>query len=374
MPTPRPHTIEVPEATLSDLKTRLERTRWPDRELVSDWTQGIPLSYVQDICSYWLNIYDWRKTEERLNSHDNFLITIDGVDIHFLVKKSPAIKSRPLLITHGWPGSIIEFLNLIDLLVQPQQEGDEPFDVVTPSLPGFGFSGKPREVGWGVDKIADAWVELMGSLGYSKFLVQGGDWGAAVSGSIAANHSDSCLGIHTNMPSVGPRRDTLDDLTPQEEEALRGSRFYQDWDSGYSKQQSTRPQTLGYGLVDSPAAQAAWILEKFYQWTDCDGHPENAISRDELIDNIMMYWLSASGTSSARIYWESFGRGSRKDIEVPSGCSIFPKEIFKPSKRWVEVVYKDLRYYNVLEKGGHFAAFENPVQFALELRACFGKM
>ena len=374
MPTPRPFTIEVPEATLIDLMDRLDRTRWPDRELVSDWTQGIPLSYVQDLCGYWLNTYDWRKTEDRLNSFDNFLITIDGVDIHFICKKSQASKSRPLLITHGWPGSIIEFLNLIDLLVQPQQEGEETFDVVVPSLPGFGFSGKPREVGWGVDKIADVWVEIMASLGYAKFLVQGGDWGAAVSGSIAANHSESCLGIHTNMPSVGPQRDTLDSLTPQEEEALRGSRFYQDWDSGYSKQQSTRPQTLGYGLVDSPVAQAAWILEKFYQWTDCDGHPENAISRDELLDNVMMYWLSGSGTSSARIYWESFGRGSRKDILIPSGCSIFPKEIFKPSKRWVEAVYKDLRYYNVLEKGGHFAAFENPVQFALELRSCFSQM
>ncbi len=374
MPTPRPFTIEVPEATLIDLMDRLDRTRWPDRELVSDWTQGIPLSYVQDICGYWLNTYDWRKTEDRLNSFDNFLITIDGVDIHFIYKKSQASKSRPLLITHGWPGSIIEFLNLIDLLVQQQQEGEETFDVVVPSLPGFGFSGKPREVGWGVDKIADVWVEIMASLGYAKFLVQGGDWGAAVSGSIAANHSESCLGIHTNMPSVGPQRDTLDSLTPQEEEALRGSRFYQDWDSGYSKQQSTRPQTLGYGLVDSPVAQAAWILEKFYQWTDCDGHPENAISRDELLDNVMMYWLSGSGTSSARIYWESFGRGSRKDILIPSGCSIFPKEIFKPSKRWVEAVYKDLRYYNVLEKGGHFAAFENPVQFALELRSCFSQM
>ena len=374
MPTPRPFTIEVPEATLIDLMDRLDRTRWPDRELVSDWTQGIPLSYVQDICSYWLNTYDWRETEQRLNSLDNFLVTIDGVDIHFLVKKSLAAKSRPLLITHGWPGSIVEFLNLIDLLALPQREGDETFDVVVPSLPGFGFSGKPRKVGWGVDKIASVWVELMNSLGYSKFLVQGGDWGAAVSGSIAANHSDSCLGIHTNMPSVGPQRDTLDSLTPQEEEALRGSKFYQDWDSGYSKQQSTRPQTLGYGLIDSPAAQAAWILEKFYQWTDCDGHPENAISRDELLDNVMMYWLSGSGTSSARIYWESFGRGSRKDILVPSGCSIFPKEIFKPSKRWVEAVYKDLRYYNVLENGGHFAAFENPEQFALELRSCFSKM
>ncbi|MCY3885402.1 MAG: epoxide hydrolase [Gammaproteobacteria bacterium] len=374
MSIPRPYQIKVPEAALSDLKTRLARTRWPDRELVSDWTQGIPLNYVQEVCVYWQHTYDWRRTEERLNSFDNFLITIDGVDIHYILKKSPSINTRPLLITHGWPGSIVEFLSLIDLLALPQEDGDEAFDVVVPSLPGFGFSGKPKDVGWGVDKIAGVWVELMNSIGYSKFLVQGGDWGAAVSSSIAANHSENCLGIHTNMPTVGPQRETLDNLTEQEEEALRGSRFYQEWDSGYSKQQSTRPQTLGYGLVDSPAAQAAWILEKFYQWTDCDGHPENAISRDELLDNVMMYWLSGSGASSARIYWESFGRGTRSDILVPSGCSIFPKEIFKASRRWVEAVYKDLRYYNVLERGGHFAAFEDPKQFALELRSCFSKI
>lgn len=371
---PRSFSIEIPDSTLSDLATRLDRTRWPDRELVSDWTQGVPLNYIRDVCAYWQHTYDWRKTEARLNSFDNYLVTIDGLDIHFLTKKSLSPDSRPLLITHGWPGSIIEFIDLVDLLARPQHEGDEAFNVVVPSLPGFGFSGKPRSVGWGIDKIADTWVELMQSLDYDKFLVQGGDWGAAVSGSIAANHPEKCLGIHTNMPSVGPQRDTMNSLTEQEEEALRGSRFYQEWDSGYSKQQSTRPQTLGYGLVDSPAAQAAWILEKFYQWTDCDGHPEHAIARDALLDNIMLYWLSGSGTSSARIYWESFGRGTRKDILVPSGCSIFPKEIFKPSRRWVEAVYKDLRYYNVLDRGGHFAAFENPELFAGELRSCFSKM
>ena len=370
----RPFTIDVPEAALTDLKNRLSQTRWPDRELVADWTQGIPLSYVQEFCDYWQHKYDWRKTEARLNKLNNFLVTIDNVDIHFIFERSSNSDARPLLITHGWPGSVVEFEMAIPLLRDPVEDGDSTFDLVVPSLPGFGFSGKPTATGWGVDKIGDAWVELMGILGYEKFLVQGGDWGAAVSGSIAANHPEHCLGLHTNMPTVGPRRDTLDDLTVQEEEALRGSKFYQDWDSGYSKQQSTRPQTLGYGLVDSPAAQAAWILEKFYQWTDCDGHPENAITRDELIDNVMLYWITGSGTSAARIYWESFGRGSRKDITVPSGCSIFPKEIFKASRRWVEAVYKDLRYYNVLDRGGHFAAFENPVQFAAELRACFSLM
>ena len=374
MPAVRPFAIDIPEEALIDLNDRLDWTRWPDRELVSDWTQGIPLSYVKEFCEYWRHTYDWRETEKQLNALNNYLVTIDNLDIHCIVQRSTHEGSLPLIITHGWPGSVIEFLNAIPLLCEKQAEDDPTFHVVVPSLPGFGFSGKPRSTGWGVDKIAGAWVELMGNLGYDQFLVQGGDWGAAVSSSIAANHPEHCLGLHTNMPIVGPLRETLDDLTPQEEEALRGSKFYQDWDSGYSKQQSTRPQTLGYGLVDSPVAQAAWILEKFYQWTDCNGHPENAITRDELIDNIMLYWLTGSGASSARIYWESFGRGTRKDITVPSGCSIYPKEIFKPSRRWVEAVYKDLRYYNVLENGGHFAAFENPQQYVAELKSCFSQM
>ncbi len=370
----RPYDLYVSSEVIIDLRERLERTRWPDRELVSDWTQGVPLSYVQEVCDYWRTSYDWFDTEERLNEFNHYMVTIDNVDIHFIHARAENPDSKPLIITHGWPGSIVEFEDLIPLLRDPLIHDQSTYHVIVPSLPGFGFSGKPTATGWGVDRIADAWVELMSILGYEKFLVQGGDWGAAVSSSIAANHPDRCMGIHTNMPTVGPRRDTMDDLTPQEEEALRGSKFYQDWDSGYSKQQSTRPQTLGYGLVDSPAGQAAWILEKFYQWTDCNGHPENTISRDRLLDNIMLYWISGAGASSARIYWESFGRGSRKDITVPSGCSIFPKEIFTASKRWVEAVYKDLRYYNVLDRGGHFAAFEQPEVFADELRACFSLM
>ena len=374
MGTIRHQDIQISELALDDLFRKIEKTRWPDRELVADWSQGIPLHYVKEVCEFWALSYDYRQLEDTINAMGSHYITIDNVDIHFLYEPLGVIDARPLLITHGWPGSIIEFVKVARLLGKPQDRSKEPFQLVIPSLPGFGFSGKPTTTGWGVDKIADVWVELMESLGYETFLVQGGDWGAAVSSSIAANHPERCLGIHTNMPTVAPRRDTLDNLTPQEEEALRGSRFYQDWDSGYSKQQSTRPQTIGYGLVDSPAALVAWILEKFYQWTDCDGHPENVLSRSELLDNVMLYWLTGSGASSARIYWESFGKGSRKDILVPSGCSIFPKEIFKPSKRWVEDVYKDLRYYNVVDRGGHFAAFEQPELFASELRACFSLM
>lgn len=374
----RPYRISVTDEVIADLKNRLSLTRLPEAETVDDWTQGIPLNYMREINDYWRDTYDWRAREAMINSRAQFLTEIDGLDVHFIHVRSAHENARPLVLTHGWPGSIVEFLKVIDPLTDPQNHGgtgSDAFHVVIPSLPGFGFSGKPSSVGWGVPKIATAWNELMNRLGYSKYLAQGGDWGAGVTAALAVLCPENCIGIHTNMPTVGPDRDTMDDLTPLEEEALRLGRFYQEWDSGYSKEQSTRPQTLGYGLVDSPIGQAAWILEKFYQWTDCNGHPENAITRDELLDNVMMYWLTASGASSARIYWESFGKGGPGgNIEVPSGCSIFPKEISKASERWVKRRFKDLRYYNVTEKGGHFAAFEQPDIFVAELRKCFDLM
>ena len=214
----------------------------------------------------------------------------------------------------------------------------------------------------------------MARLGYDRYFAQGGDWGAAITASIGAHDAEHCMGVHTNMPVVAPPAEMLAEPTAEEQDAIAARQFYQDWDSGYSKQQSTRPQTLGYGLVDSPAGQAAWIVEKFYQWTDCDGHPENVLTRDELLDNVMFYWLRSAGASSARLYWESFARGSMDDVVVPSGISIFPKEIFKTSRRWAETRFKDLRYFNTLDKGGHFAAFERPEAFVQELRACFATM
>ena len=372
-----PFQIAIPESDLDDLRTRLEHTRWPESEVVYDWTQGIPLSYLKEVCDYWKTSYNWRTVEKRLNALPQYTTKIDGLDVYFIHIRSSNEDARPLLLTHGWPGSVIEFLKVIGPLTEPAQHGAseaESFHLVIPALPGFGFSEKPSKTGWSVDKIARAWSELMLRLGYTKYLAQGGDWGAAITASIGAQDPEHCIGLHTNMPVVAPSGELLENLTTLEEDALRARQFYQDWDSGYSKQQSTRPQTLGYSLVDSAAGQAAWILEKFYQWTDCNGHPENVLSRDELLDNVMLYWLTASGASSARIYWESFASGSNDNVNVPSGCSIFPKEIFKASQRWVETRFKDLRYFNVLDTGGHFAAFEQPELYVQEVRACFQKM
>ena len=277
-------------------------------------------------------------------------------------------------MTHGWPGSVVEFLQVIGPLTEPQDHGgnvDDAFHLVLPSLPGYGFSGKPTTTGWGIEKIADAWAELMARLGYAKYFAQGGDWGSVVTSAIARQDAEHCLGIHLNMVVVPPDA-TADDLTELEKSALAGWQFYQEWDSGYSKQQATRPQTLGYGLVDSPSGQAAWIIEKFYTWTDCDGHPENAISRDEMLDDIMVYWLNAAGASSARLYWQSFGGSAdATPITVPMGATIFPKEIFRTSQRFAAQLYKNIVHWSVKEKGGHFAAFEQPGVFVDEVRACF---
>ena len=279
-------------------------------------------------------------------------------------------------MTHGWPGSIVEFQKVISALTDPDANGTpeaEAFHLICPSLPGFAFSGKPTSPGWGINKIAEAWDELMVSLGYTQYLAQGGDWGSIVTTAIGAQNLGHCQGIHITMPVVGPDPETMNELTEFEQECLVAYQFYQDHDSGYSKQQSTRPQTLGYGLADSPIGQAAWILEKFYQWMDCKGLPENVVAMDELLDNVMLYWLTDSGASSARIYWESFGDGSlrEKPVTIPSAISMFPKEIFKASERWAAKRFVDLRYYNRLTEGGHFAALEQPQIFVAELRKAF---
>ncbi len=370
----RPFRIEIPQAQLDDLKRRLKDTRWPEREAVEDWTQGTPLSYVQEVCEYWADSYDWRATEARINAFPQFITEIDGLDIHFIHVRSPHEGAAPLVITHGWPGSIVEFLKVIEPLSDPVKFGgqaSDAFHVVAPSLPGYGFSGKPTKNGWGVEKIADAWAALMARLGYNRYFAQGGDWGSAVTTQIGARDPEHCAGIHLNMVTVRP--DPVDNLTEREKSAIAGLQYYQDWDSGYSKEQSTRPQTVGYGLVDSPAGLAAWILEKFWAWTDCNGHPENALTRDEMLDDIMLYWLPGTGASSARLYWESFGRGGggATAVTIPVGASIFPREIFRTSRRWAEKRYPNIVYWNDLEKGGHFAAFEQPEVFVNELRNCF---
>jgi pimeloyl-ACP methyl ester carboxylesterase len=369
-----PFRIDIPDADLDDLRQRLARTRWPEAETVDDWSQGIPLAYVQELVDHWLNKYDWRASEARLNRFPQFRTDIDGLGIHFIHVESPEPTALPLVITHGWPGSVVEFHKVIGPLTDPVAHGGDAadaFHVVCPSLPGYGFSDKPAETGWGTDHIGRAWAQLMARLGYDRYGAQGGDWGAAVTTEIGHQDVDHVAGIHLNMPTAGPDSETMKELTEQEQAALASMQHYNDWDSGYSKQQSTRPQTVGYGLVDSPAGQCAWIVEKFWAWTDCDGHPENVLTRDELLDNVMLYWLTAAGASSARLYWESFRRFRGDIVSVPTGCSIFPKEIFRPSRRWAEKRFTDLRYWNELDKGGHFAAFEQPETYVDEIRNFF---
>jgi pimeloyl-ACP methyl ester carboxylesterase len=373
----RPFKIHIADAELEDLKRRLRAMRWPDAQTVGDWGQGIPLHYVQKVCDYWEREYDWRKTEARLNALPQFQTDLDGVSIHFLHIRSRHDDALPLVLTHGWPGSIIEFLKIIPALTDPTAHGgqaSDAFHVVCPSLPGYGFSGKPKQSGWTVEKIARAWSELMLRLGYQRYYAQGGDWGAVVTTAIALQDTEHCHGVHLNMPVVRPDPATMSSLTQEEKDGLAGMQHYQDWDSGYSKQQSTRPQSLGYGLADSPAGQAAWILEKFWAWTDCNGNPENALTRDEMLDDVMLYWLPNAAASSARLYWESFNKINYDPVRIPVGCSVFPKEIFRVSRRWAQKRYPNLVYWNQLDKGGHFAAFEQPELFVRELRACFGKM
>ena len=378
--------IDVGDDALADLRTRLAETRWPDAETPDDWSQGLPLAYARELRDYWLKDYDWRAREAHFNSFPQFTTTIDGLDVHFVHRKSDQADAAPLLITHGWPGSVVEFHKIIEPLANPAAHGRDPadaFDVICPSLPGYGFSGKPEATGWGVGKIAEVWDTLMQRIGYDRYFAQGGDWGAAVTTAIAMQDKGRCAGIHVNMPSAGPTQEARDNPTERDKQAFEGGRYYNAWGSGYSKQQSTRPQTLGYGLVDSPMGQATWIIEKFLEWTDCedaDGkkHPENVLSRDELLDNVMFYWLTATGASSARLYWESFNRAFGRDagdkIMLPTGCSIFPKEIVPTPRSWAEQRYGNIVYWNELDKGGHFAAFEQPELFVNELRECFRLM
>jgi epoxide hydrolase len=368
-----PFEVAVSEEDLADLTDRLARTRWPEREPVTDWSQGVPLIYLNGLCNYWAGAYDWRAREARFNSFPQFRTEIDGLGIHFLHVRSPVVDALPLVITHGWPGSIVEFFDVIGPLTDPGAHGGDPrdaFHVVCPSLPGFGFSDKPTETGWGVERTASAWAQLMRRLGYERYGAQGGDWGASVSSHIATLDAEHVAGIHINMVIAGPGGDN-DDMTEAEQAALALLKYYDEWDSGYSKQQSTRPQTLGYSLVDSPAGQCGWILEKFWGWTDTDGDPIAALGADRILDNVMCYWLTRSGASSARIYWESFRARSTNIVQVPTGVTIFPKEIFRPSRRWAERRYTNIIHWDEPDRGGHFAAFEQPELFVEQLRTFF---
>jgi pimeloyl-ACP methyl ester carboxylesterase len=376
-----PFRIDIPDAELRDLRERLLRTRWPEVETVDDWSQGVPLGYLQELCRYWADGYDWRATEGRLNDLPQFRTEIDGLGIHFIHVRSPHADALPLVITHGWPGSVVEFLKVMGPLTDPTAYGADAadaFHLVCPSLPGYGFSDKPARTGWSVEKIAGGWTRLMARLGYDSYGAQGGDWGTSISTSIGQQDPDHVVGIHLTPPLAAPDAATFDDLTDSERAALASLERAAEWEDGYSVEQSTRPQTVGYGLVDSPVALCAWIIEKFWSWTDCDGHPENVLTRDELLDNLMLYWLPGTGASSARLYWESIRqvqerfRGSSTDVvTVPTGCSIFPKDNPRPSRRWVERRFTDIRYWNELDRGGHFAAFEQPEVFTDEVRSFF---
>lgn len=371
----RPYRISVGDDVLDDLKSRLRNTRWPEAELTSDWSQGTPLGWIKEICRYWAEQYDWRKREALLNRFTQFMADIDGLAIHYIHARSPHPQAMPLIITHGWPGSVAEFQKVIGPLTDPEAFGGnaaDAFHVVCPSLPGFGFSDKPREVGWGVDRIALTWAKLMDRLGYPRYGAQGGDWGSAVTTAIGALDADRCIGIHITL-AMSVRPNVEGQPTPEEARALQGIKYYRDWDSGYSKQQSTRPQTLGYALTDSPAGQAAWILEKFWAWSDCGGDPESILGRDELLDNVMIYWVTATAASSARLYWESFGPGRRTthQVKVPTGVAAFPREIVPPVRRWMEASYTDIRHWSEMPKGGHFGAFEQPELFVRDVRDFF---
>jgi pimeloyl-ACP methyl ester carboxylesterase len=373
--------IEVAEAELERLRARLRHTRWPERETVEDWSQGVPLAYLRELCRYWADGYDWRATERRLNALPQFRTEIDGIGIHFVEVRSPDAEALPLLITHGWPGSIVEFLKVLGPLTDPASHGGsaaDAFHVVCPSLPGYGFSDRPARPGWGVGRIAAAWTVLMARLGYERYGAQGSDWGTSISASLGQQDPDHVAGIHLTPPLAPPDPATFDDLTEREQAALASLEHSAEWDSGYSREHATRPQTIGYALVDSPAALCAWIIEKFWAWTDCDGRLENVLTRDELLDNLMLYWLPGTGASSARLYWESSSlvnewiSGPTSDtVSVPTGCSIFPKELQRPSRRWAEKRFLDIRYWSEPSRGGHFAAFEQPELFVDEVRAFF---
>ena len=376
-----PFRIDIPQQALDDLRARLAGTRWPEAETVDDWSQGVPLAYLRELCDHWADGYDWRATERRLNDLPQFRAELDGLGIHFLHVRSPHPDAFPVVLTHGWPGSIVEFLKVIGPLTDPTSHGGtaaDAFHLVCPSLPGYGFSDKPARPGWGVQRIAGAWIRLMARLGYARYGAQGGDWETSISTSIGQQDPEHVAGIHLTPPLAPPDPATFDDLTDRERAALASLEHAAEWESGYSQEHATRPQTIGYALADSPAALCAWIVEKLWAWTDHDGRLESVLTRDELLDNVMLHWLPGTGASSARLYWESIRQvnqwisgPARDTVTVPTGCSIFPRELQRPSRRWASKRFLDIRWWNELDKGGHFAAFEQPELFVDEVRAFF---
>jgi pimeloyl-ACP methyl ester carboxylesterase len=382
----RPFRIEVPEEDLVELRRRIAATRWPSKELVTDRSQGVQLATMKELARFWTTDYDWRTCEARLNALPQFTTNIDGVDIHFLHVRSPHDDALPLIMTHGWPGSVVELLETVGPLTDPTAHGgdaEDAFHLVLPSMPGYGFSGEPTEVGWDSGRVAQAWAELMGRLGYTRYVAQGGDVGASVTDAMARQAPKGLLGIHMNLLVTALGGGAMPADTEQERAALEQTKTFRASGFGYFLEQATRPQTIGYALLDSPVALAAWMLDhdtdSYYKISRAflDGQPAGNLTRDRIVDNITLYWLTGTGASAARSYWES-GRAQAlaagqapPEVSLPVGFTTFPGEIFRAPRSWVEKSYPNLTYFNEVDRGGHFAAWEEPELFSEELRPAF---
>lgn len=383
----RPFRISVPEAAVADLRRRIAATRWPDRETVTGRTQGLQLDTMRALVRHWGTGYDWRKAEARLNALPHFKTEIDGLDIHFIHVRSRNPDSLPIIMTHGWPGSVFEFLKTVGPLTDPASHGGDAgdaFDLILPSIPGFGFSGKPAAPGWGPDRIARAWSQLMARLGITRYVAQGGDWGAPIASAMARQEAPGLLGIHLNLPATVPPEVVTalragerapDDLTDEERSAFEALKTFFSKYRGYAAVMGTRPQTVGYAVVDSPAGLAAWIAD----YNDCE--PVRLLTPDDLLDNVSLHWLTGSGASSARIYWETSGQSvivaaaqMTAEIRLPVAITVFPDEVYRAPETWARRAYKHLIYFSKAPRGGHFAAWEEPEVFSAELRAAFRGM
>ena len=380
----RPFTVRIPQPALDDLRRRIAATRWPDRETVNDRSQGLQLANLQEIVRYWGTDYDWRKAEAKLNALPQFVTTIDGLDIHFIHVRSRHPNALPVVITHGWPGSVFEQIKVIAPLTDPTAHGgraDDAFDVVIPSMPGYGFSGKPKDTGWNPERIARTWAVLMNRLGYNRYVAQGGDWGSPVSSAMARQAPPGLLGIHINLPATLPADVALalagggpapTELSQKEGAAFDSLDTFFKKHRGYAVMMGTRPQTIGYALTDSPVGLAAWM----YDYND--GEPERTLTRDEMLDDVTLYWLTNTAASSARLYWETSGQSvllsaaqKTTDISLPVAVTVFPGEVYRAPETWARRAYRNLIYFNEVERGGHFAAWQEPQLFAAELRAAF---